>query len=130
MLRACEFHVSYSCFLFLQTCFVHVNFIYSLLLFLQCSVHVSSMCPVLFCCSPGRVTTPVSRTPGHAPRVEDVREFSSEEVLGRACRAVLEQAQLQASSLQAQPVAEQVRRTLDCSRCMYMYQYPYSIYYI
>ena len=59
--------------------------------------------------SPAKVSTPVAHAP--SPPVRDVSDFNTQEVLGQACKAVLEHAQLQANSLQSQPVGEEVRQS-------------------
>lgn len=57
--------------------------------------------------SPGKVSTPVTAT-APTPAVGELSDFSTREVLGRSCRALLEHIQPQIPTLQAQPVGEEV----------------------
>lgn len=65
------------------------------------------MCYVWSSFSPGKVSTPVTATAA-TPTVGELNDFSTSEVLGRSCRALLDHIQLQIPTLQAQPVGDEV----------------------
>ena len=65
--------------------------------------------------SPGKVSTPVAAA-APTPAVSELSDFSTHEVLGRACRALLEHTQLQTHSLQAQPVGAEVSVEGDATK--------------